>query len=445
MKNIKDITFKTLVDGFFSGATNQYNSNNQIELIITPDCSKNCGICYLQKHKNELYPKEIVNNDVIINNLKSFLTYLELSNTRISLLSLFSGEIWGDEFGFNVLDTLLDFAKRHQFCYRISIPSNMDFLFVNNGKQKMEYYIKEFAKYGIKIHISASVDGKFLEDKWRPRNGKYDLSLDYDEDYYDTIFKFQSKYRFGLHPMVYSKNCDKWCENFDWFMEMINKFYDIPYEPMMLEVRDNNWTKEDICSYIKFLDHVITWKLDNVFNWNIPGFSQYLANIRSYKRFSNSNIALYVHNDKLDCTIQKTLFIRLGDLTIVPCHRSCYPENIYGYITFNGSTYDVEAKNISLMSDIYKSIPNKDYPVCKDCLYNILCPKGCLGSQYENSGNMFEPCNTVCDMYKAKIDFLINKYSELGVFDCLAKFPETKSYVEIINQFKKDRKQILGY
>ena len=442
MNNIKDITFRTLVDSFFSGVDGLYDNRNQVELIITPDCSKNCGICYLQKHKQSLYPKEIVNNDIILNNLKSFLDYLELSNTKLSLLSLFSGEIWGDKFGFDVLDALLEKAKKYQFCYRISIPTNMDFLFVNNGKQKMEFYIREFAKYGIKIHISASVDGKFLEDKWRPRNGKYDLSLSYDDDYYDTIFRFQSKYRFGLHPMVYSKNCDKWCENFDWFMEMINKFYDIPYEPMMLEVRDDNWSKEDIDNYIKFLDHVITWKLENVFHWDIPGFSQYIANIRSYKRFSNSNIALYVHNWKLDCTVQKTLFIRLGDLAIVPCHRTCYPENIYGYIKFSGSTYDVEAKNVSLMSKVYMSIPNTDYPVCKDCVYNILCPKGCLGAQYESNKDLFKPCNTVCDMYKAKIDFLVEKYTELGVFDCLSEFPETKDYINLINKFKTDRAKL---
>lgn len=71
--------------------------------------------------------------------------------------------------------------------------------------------------------------------------------------------------------------------------------------------------------------------------------------------------------------------------------------------------------------------------------------KGCLGSQFETNGNMFKFCESVCKMQKAKIDFLVDKYTELGVYEAMNDFGELQEILKITNQFKNDRKQILGY
>ena len=409
-----------------------------VEFIITPECSKNCGICYLQKNRDKLYPDNLIDKDIILSNMREFLYYLKNKNKFIPMLNLFSGEIWGDKFGYDILNTLLEFSKHYRFTRFISIPTNMDFLFTDHGEEWMEYFIKEFGKIGVKINISASIDGAYLDTAFRPQDKNYSIKIDYNYNYYDKIFSFQSKHGFGFHPMVYSKNCKYWCDNYDWFIEVMNKYYPKYREPMMLEVRDNNWTDEDLEYYVKFLNHVVEHKL-KLFNYSIPAFSQYVTRIRSYKIFSNSNIGAYEYSRKLNCTVTDNLFIRLGDMAICPCHRTCYPNNIYGYIVFNSDEMFVKPKNVELALKILNTYPNKDYPKCKECIYKDLCMKGCLGSQLENSGDIFEPCDSVCKMLKTKINFLVDKYTELGVYEALKQFPETKEYVNIVEEFKKKR------
>ena len=47
--------------------------------------------------------------------------------------------------------------------------------------------------------------------------------------------------------------------------------------------------------------------------------------------------------------------------------------------------------------------------------------RGCIGSQYEYSGELYYPIPCVCKLFKAKTDYLIKTYSELGVFKAAAK------------------------
>lgn len=54
---------------------------------------------------------------------------------------------------------------------------------------------------------------------------------------------------------------------------------------------------------------------------------------------------------------------------------------------------------------------------CDACVYNNLCMMGCFGSQYENTGELFNPPKNMCAMLKCKIDTLISKYKELGIID----------------------------
>ena len=445
MNLFNDILFKAMIESWFfsSKLPSNYRDKNRrgIEFIITPECSKSCGICYLQKHKDKLYPKSIVNEDIILSNLRSVLNYMVKNSKKAPLIDLFSGEIWGEEFGFNILNTMLEYANKFKYTDGISIATNMDFLFTENGEKWMDFFIEEFDKIGIKFNISASIDGLFLDDCFRPQNKNYNIKIDYNSEYYNKIFSFQSKYNFGFHPMVYSKNCKYWCDNFDWYVGMIERYYpnSIRKTPMMLEVRDNNWSSEDLEYYKVFLNHVVDYYLGQVYHNDLVEFSKFLTRIRGYEAFINNNVGIYVYDGRLNCTIPNELFIRLGDLAIVPCHRTMYPENVYGYIHFSDKEMLVKAENFELMRKILREIPRKDYPKCKECIYNRLCMKGCLGSQLENSGDIFEPCDSVCKMLKAKINFLVDRYTELGVYEVLKQFPETKEYINIVEEFKNKR------
>lgn len=93
--------------------------------------------------------------------------------------------------------------------------------------------------------------------------------------------------------------------------------------------------------------------------------------------------------------------------------------------------------NFTLMRKVLGVIPKNDIKECRGCTYNHLCMKGCLGSQFETNGSMFNPCESVCKMQKAKIDFLVDKYTELGVYEVMNDFGELQEILKITNQFKK--------
>jgi hypothetical protein len=51
-----------------------------------------------------------------------------------------------------------------------------------------------------------------------------------------------------------------------------------------------------------------------------------------------------------------------------------------------------------------------------------MCKGGCLGAQYEATGNLFAPIPSVCRLYHAKIVALIEVLVELDVFDMTMKY-----------------------
>jgi hypothetical protein len=48
-------------------------------------------------------------------------------------------------------------------------------------------------------------------------------------------------------------------------------------------------------------------------------------------------------------------------------------------------------------------------------MLKLICHKGCLGAQYESSGELFYPAISVCNLSIEKCKFLINKYYTSGV------------------------------
>ena len=58
---------------------------------------------------------------------------------------------------------------------------------------------------------------------------------------------------------------------------------------------------------------------------------------------------------------------------------------------------------------------------CDSCVYRDYCLKGCFGSQYESTGDPFIPIPSVCKFFKAKYDFLVKKYIDLGIYDIIEK------------------------
>ena len=65
-----------LKDIYSTFVKDKASKGTKIELMITSDCNKDCEYCYLQKHKDFLYPKDIRNHEQILKNLELYLKFL---------------------------------------------------------------------------------------------------------------------------------------------------------------------------------------------------------------------------------------------------------------------------------------------------------------------------------------------------------------------------------
>jgi radical SAM protein with 4Fe4S-binding SPASM domain len=408
-----------------------------IEWFLTADCDQNCSYCYLQKQKEDLYPKELRNLKDIVSNAKILLDWFEEKELKVNL-HIFTGEFFNlGKTTFEILDMLYNHCtnkNNKSQIKNITIPSNMSFILDKAKADKIGLYMEKFNEAGVMIGISASIDGKYLEKQTRPMR-KADKR---DDTFYDDVFKFIAKHGGGLHPMVASYGIEHWIENYKWFKDMTNKYLK-GSQPMMLEVRDNDWTDESIEHYLKYLDYVIEDEFNNRHSGDKKAFAKrvFLKPLSGY-----DNISLTYkegREDKISCMMQDCLYIRMGDLSIVPCHRLSYEHLNYGKLLVNkGEVTDSEPGNISLMSAIY-SMKGTNMPICDTCTISKFCVKGCLGSQYEVSKETMIPNNAVCNLYNKKIDFLLNKYNKMGILQELKNININPDIIKTINEIAKKK------
>ena len=399
-----------------------------VEFIITPVCNKQCEYCYLVKYGDELYPKKFRDQDTIFHNLKLMLTYFKENHFHIPKFDFFSGEIWHTDFGIKLLISLLAEIKSGLEIEMVMIPSNFTFIKYDDKVKQIETLIDEYSKAGSMLCFSASVDGKYSENKTRPFK---DNNIP-DDEYWDKLFKFCKKHEFGFHPMMSAYDIENYKQNYTWFMEKIKDYgfldnsnfaCDIYKYIMFLEVRNNDWTEDKLEKYIDALNYSCEYDIENIWSKDQNGIeyliSRMLGNTYTVPEqyrdlFMNYTNYFGGRNPGLPvCTISYTLMIRAGDLAIVPCHRTSYDKFIYGYFKKeNDKITGIEAQNPILANRIWNQ-KMKASPFCDRCsLYNY-CMRGCYGSQYEINGDLFYPNTTCCDLFKIKAMFLYFKTKSL--------------------------------
>jgi len=416
LKNILDIRYFNIFKEDINSRNKQISN---LELYITSSCNLKCSYCYLNKYEHQLYPSGSTNFEQITKNLEILLNHFLEENYSIDHIDLFSGEIWGTAVGNKILDLLLDARKKGFKFNNLMIPTNCTFILDPAKVQILENYIEEFSKLSVDLSISASIDGKLLEDTTRPFRSSSDNIIRYrDDKFYDDVFSFCKKHNFLFHPMVASHGIEKWINNYKWYKEIVLK-YDFPLKEdsiMMLEVRNDDWTDASIEEYIKFVDFLIEDKIKDL--GGIREFTNFLFNI------NNDNIGGYVPysipigDNLMPCTIQQQLAIRLGDLSFVPCHRMAYDQFVFGsYEVKDESIVGIKANNPEMAIKVMMSNPANSIHGCDVCKIRKVCMKGCFGAQFEYGEEPFMPLPSVCKLFLRKYTFLLNKYKEMGVFD----------------------------
>lgn len=421
---------------------NKYKlSNLQLELIVSPECNQNCKYCYLAKFGEDLYPiKERKTKEQIIDNLKTLLSFLDFNKIFVPGIHLFAGDMFfKDLIFFDVIQEIYDYynkifqSEKPYFdnpknSIGIFVPTNFSFATNKNIVSQLIDWKNKFAALNITLKFSASLDGKFLTAN---RENK---SINEVDNYYYQVFEAIKQLDAGFHPMVSPFGIEKWIDNYQWLMEQFNihqfdKTFSELY-PMMLETRDDNWDLYSINCYLDFLNFLIEDRLKQCNNsieqltYHLfcgDGKNNTLPGITHY-----DNIKLHYKermNDISNCDISQLFCITLNNLKMVPCHRLSYSHFAGGQFLNNNNQLEIKAINPSGYIGLQLN-SSQIHSKCLKCPIYHFCNKGCYGAQYETHGEPLMLNQSVCNLFQEKNKFLIIKYKQIGVIDCLFNMDE---------------------
>lgn len=433
-----------IVNKFFSNFKKGKNHKNAIELYVTSECNQKCEYCYLIKHGDKLYPKEIRKENIILKNLEMLLDYFSRNKFYLDEIDIFSGEILGTKLGYDILDVIYKYISEQKIeINHIMIPTNCSFILNKDEINKVQTYIDKYRNSGCKLLLSCSVDGLILEQDTREFKDSSKNNLR-TLDFYNNLFDFALKNNFGFHPMVSAYGIEKWIDNLNWWIE-ISKNHNKTWHSniMFLEVRNNEWTKEKIISYLKFLNYFTDKVIEDV------GIDNFITEIlfNSSKIYNGYRIERMSINDcnVPSCSIPRFLCVRLGDLKICPCHRLSYDHLNYGEFEVNNDQITgISANNIQFANKVLFGSTRNSLK-CDVCVFNKACIRGCLGCQFENNQDPLLPCDTVCDLLKAKYCFQVYKYYNLKIEDKIQGFNGRKKVGEDLIKSMKIIKETKEY
>ena len=420
----------------------------EVELILSPKCNLACKYCYVNKYYHITYPDAIYDPNVAVDNAMKYLKAL----TKMGLapdVDIFSGELFAQEAGFRLLERMLQHYESLPESLRpdvVSIPTNYTFICDPKLTERVQSLVDGFKELNISINLSASVEGKYMEEN-RPCAKPIDIDLKVvrDDAYYDRMFEFCKRNYFGFHPMLSAENIDKWIDNFNWWQQKL-KEHDMEWDSVyILEVRNADyWTEEQLAEYQKFLHYIYFYALDKCkeCGWD---FLKWLLRLEDKNNDDDHSVGwdngfnilmqpLCSNTNGIGCNIQQHTAVRCADLTIVPCHRLMYEQfHIAKILIDDDYNISYDCSNLE-MGMVLPMVRQKIQPKCNTCPLNHICINGCLGAQYEATGDLFTPIPTICRLMLVKAKTMLDCLKESGHYHEMMKIMNTnmrKQYYEL--------------
>ena len=430
----RDILFNSFLQRkYFDKFQSNESFPKAIELFVRGTCPSNCKYCYLKKQGENLYPLDCQDEATILRNIELLLHWYIEKKFQCNI-DIFSGEIIRSKLLFKIFDIMFQIFGEDEFnIYKpkvIMIPDDGCFLNDVSLIEELQSYIDKFKTIGIEIKFSLSIDGKIMDEN-RHHNDRTD-------EYYNRALAFAEKNNYAFHPMVSAHNIEKWIENYQWWKEFSPKFAN---RLMMLEVRNDDWTPKKIDEYLKFLNYVIDYEFKNSHDSDLEDFAKRLCGKQEYLETGYDNIRFYYylssHNTQdnigLACNAKHNLCIRVGDLSINPCHRTSYDQFKAGhFLVENDKITKIVCDNYEILS-IFHTWNRLIAPKCSDCINKGFCLGGCIGSNFEYTHDLFMPPETVCNLFKTKTSFLIMKYESMGLLPYFKKYMPADEYQLIVD------------
>lgn len=416
-----------------------------VELIVRPECNQKCEYCYIARHGHDLYPvNERLNNEQILKNIQMILDYcFDVKESYIFHWELFAGDLFYDNLYFDILDLFYNKMIKYQRLYPrvfqnfrglILTPCNFSFIDDAEKTARLKEYIAKFDQdLNVEIGLSISTDGKYGVETREIRT--------LPDDHFDKLFQWTLEYpRNGFHPIISASNVHNAIQNYEWWKEMYDKYYGderghlADYMPYWLEARNDEWTEDKIQLFEELIEYMIKDRFA-MCNNDLDNFTHHLfiGDGANDTLPGMNNLDLLSPKGNLDrdviqqigCSLSGLSVINVSNLTFVPCHRLTYKQ-------FQGAKFEVKDDAITDIIPLnacsyinIKTHPNDVHPRCNACIYNTMCHKGCLGAQFESSGELFLPCRSVCNLEKRIIGKVISTYHKMGVL----KIASDKSYM----------------
>jgi len=390
---------------------------NSLELNIRGKCNLKCKYCYMQKYMDNLYPERIDNIGISLENVDKVIDWLIVEKLLPRGIDIFGGEavscseykrLFGSLYRF--IHTLT-IEQRKRFV--ISLPINVIFLEDRNYYDMLIEAQHTFIDLNVPVYFSISLDGKYCDPHSRPA---YNPKFEYSDAFYGVVSNFcrDSAIRPHFHPMVARENIKYWKENFLWYIDFISKTYScksleetITYL-YLLEVRNWDWTDEELNYFSEFLTFLIDYLWDNL---DKEIFYSHIVHDKTLNILSFFGM----NSSSLSCGLQTNFTIRTGDLTTAPCHRLFYDIYISSYIkiredkSFDFIPHHPYGHIVANATNFRNSVP------CSKCEINTLCVGPCLGSNYEANKDMLITPDVVCKLEKIKIYTIISGFKNKGL------------------------------
>ena len=437
--NESAFSFDILSDGRDRIDFNNFSVINMVELIVRPECNQKCEYCYITQYGKELYPlSERLSKEQILHNIKLILEWVfNTKNLYINHWELFAGDLFYDDLYFDIIDIFAEFLRdkidHYPYVFKkypglILTPSNFSFIRSPDKKERLEQYIKDFKKeFNWELGFSISTDGKYGIDTRE--------QIPLSDDYFDALFQWSFNHpAHGFHSIISACNIDNGIKNYQWWKEQCEKWFsgtnkeEFSWLPYWLLARQDEWTRESIDKVLQLLDYMIIDRYhmcgDDIDKFAIHIFGDEELNRKNHLP-STAIISDLIHfNIKnaremshLQCSVNSCTAINVSNLTFPPCHRLAY-ELFQGgkFIVKDDKIIDIEPFNVTtyLMTKMAKA---DTFPLCSECEHNMICDKGCLGAQFESSGELFLPIESVCHLIKEQNYFLLWKYYNMGVIN----------------------------